>query len=80
MELHKVTLGKCTIVIIFIIPFVSPGRISLRNLRLKKGALDKFRFPVDVLEGRELNGIFTSSFVHALVQVILARSPYLCIG
>jgi len=27
------------------------GQLTLRNLRLKKGALDKFRLPVDVLEG-----------------------------
>lgn len=27
------------------------GRLTLRNLRMKKGALDKFRLPVDVLEG-----------------------------
>lgn len=27
------------------------GDIGLRNLRLKKGALDKFRLPVDVVEG-----------------------------
>lgn len=27
------------------------GQLTLRNLRMKKGALDKFRLPVDVLEG-----------------------------
>lgn len=27
------------------------GRVTLSNLRLKKGALDKFRLPVDVIEG-----------------------------
>jgi vacuolar protein sorting-associated protein 13A/C len=27
------------------------GQLTLRKLRLKKGALDKFRLPVDVLEG-----------------------------
>lgn len=27
------------------------GQLALRNLRLKKSALDKFRLPVDVLEG-----------------------------
>jgi hypothetical protein len=31
------------------------GQITLRNLRLKKGALDKFRLPVDVLEGTSTN-------------------------
>jgi vacuolar protein sorting-associated protein 13A/C len=29
----------------------SSGQLTLRNLRLKKGALDKFQLPVDVLEG-----------------------------
>lgn len=28
------------------------GQLTLKGLRLKKGALDKFRLPVDVLEGR----------------------------
>jgi hypothetical protein len=54
MESHKVALGTSITFMIFTIPFVTPGRISLGNLRLKKGALDKFRLPVDVLEGREL--------------------------
>ena len=27
------------------------GQLTLRNLKLKKGALDKFQLPVDVLEG-----------------------------
>jgi vacuolar protein sorting-associated protein 13A/C len=30
---------------------ISTGQLSLRGLKLKKGALDKFRLPVDVLEG-----------------------------
>ncbi|KAF5375265.1 hypothetical protein D9758_000284 [Tetrapyrgos nigripes] len=30
---------------------ISQGQISLGKLRLKKGALDKFRLPVDVVEG-----------------------------
>jgi vacuolar protein sorting-associated protein 13A/C len=30
---------------------IGQGQISLGKLRLKKGALDKFRLPVDVLEG-----------------------------
>lgn len=30
---------------------IGQGKISLGKLRLKKGALDKFRLPVDVLEG-----------------------------
>jgi hypothetical protein len=29
----------------------APGQLTLHNLQLKKGALDKFRFPVDVVEG-----------------------------
>ncbi|KAG6381178.1 vacuolar protein sorting-associated protein 13 [Boletus reticuloceps] len=37
----------------------SLGQLTLRNLRLKKGALDKFRLPVDVLEG--YLGTFTLS-------------------
>ncbi|KAG6851060.1 hypothetical protein H0H93_002952 [Arthromyces matolae] len=30
---------------------IGQGQLILRNLRLKKGALDKFRLPVDVLQG-----------------------------
>ncbi|KAJ7071032.1 vacuolar protein sorting-associated protein 13 [Mycena amicta] len=30
---------------------IGQGKLTLRNLRLKKGALDKFRLPVDVQEG-----------------------------
>jgi vacuolar protein sorting-associated protein 13A/C len=30
---------------------IGQGQLTLRNLRMKKGALDKFRLPVDVLEG-----------------------------
>ncbi|PPQ64275.1 hypothetical protein CVT24_008413 [Panaeolus cyanescens] len=30
---------------------IGQGRLTLRNLKLKKGALDKFQLPVDVLEG-----------------------------
>jgi vacuolar protein sorting-associated protein 13A/C len=33
------------------------GQLSLRNLRMKKGALDNFRLPVDVLEGIRLSGV-----------------------
>lgn len=32
----------------------APGQLTLRKLQLKKGALDKFRLPVDVLEGLAL--------------------------
>ncbi|PFH54473.1 hypothetical protein AMATHDRAFT_72271 [Amanita thiersii Skay4041] len=31
---------------------IGQGQLTLRNLRLKKGALDKFQLPVDVAEGR----------------------------
>jgi hypothetical protein len=31
---------------------IDSGQLTLRNLRLKRGALDKFRLPVDVLEGK----------------------------
>jgi vacuolar protein sorting-associated protein 13A/C len=31
------------------------GRLELENLRLKKDALDKFRLPVDVLQGSSHN-------------------------
>ena len=31
-----------------------PGQVTLKKLRLKKGALDKFRLPVDVIEGAGL--------------------------
>lgn len=30
---------------------ISSGSLTLRNLRLKREALDKFRLPVDVVEG-----------------------------
>jgi hypothetical protein len=38
------------------------GQLTLRNLKLKKGALDKFQLPVDVLEG-------VSSEVQALSSI-----------
>ncbi|TFK41159.1 vacuolar protein sorting-associated protein vps13 [Crucibulum laeve] len=38
---------------------IGQGQLTLRNLRLKKGALDKFQLPVDVLEG--YLGTFTLS-------------------
>ncbi|KIP11945.1 hypothetical protein PHLGIDRAFT_21259 [Phlebiopsis gigantea 11061_1 CR5-6] len=38
---------------------IGQGQLTLRNLRLKKGALDKFRLPVDVIEGHL--GTFTLS-------------------
>jgi len=38
---------------------IGQGQLTLRKLRLKKGALDKFRLPVDVLEGHL--GTFTLS-------------------
>ncbi|KAH7930968.1 vacuolar protein sorting-associated protein 13 [Leucogyrophana mollusca] len=38
---------------------IGQGQLTLRNLRLKKGALDKFRLPVDVLDGHL--GTFTLS-------------------
>ncbi|KAI6162193.1 vacuolar protein sorting-associated protein 13 [Pisolithus thermaeus] len=38
---------------------IAQGQLTLRNLRLKRGALDKFRLPVDVLEG--YLGTFTLS-------------------
>ncbi|KAJ7597035.1 vacuolar protein sorting-associated protein 13 [Mycena floridula] len=38
---------------------IGQGQLTLRNLRMKKGALDKFRLPVDVLEGHL--GTFTLS-------------------
>ncbi|KAG9314366.1 N-terminal region of Chorein, a TM vesicle-mediated sorter-domain-containing protein [Chiua virens] len=38
---------------------IAQGQLKLRNLRLKRGALDKFRLPVDVLEG--YLGTFTLS-------------------
>lgn len=33
---------------------VPAGQLTLRNLRLKKGVLDKFQLPVDVIEGASL--------------------------
>lgn len=43
------------------------GQLTLRNLRLKKEALDKFRLPVDVLQGMGLNlhKIFSLPDYHA---------------
>ncbi|KAJ2927125.1 hypothetical protein H1R20_g9964, partial [Candolleomyces eurysporus] len=38
---------------------IAQGQLTLRNLRLKKGVLDKFQLPVDVLEGHL--GTFTLS-------------------
>ncbi|KAF8846387.1 vacuolar protein sorting-associated protein 13 [Paxillus ammoniavirescens] len=38
---------------------IGQGQLTLRNLRLKRGALDKFSLPVDVLEGHL--GTFTLS-------------------
>jgi len=32
-------------------PHVAAGQLTLRSLKLKKGALDKFQLPIDVLEG-----------------------------
>jgi vacuolar protein sorting-associated protein 13A/C len=42
----------------------SLGQLTLRNLRLKRGALDKFRLPVDVLEGRHT--IYSPTVVNIL--------------
>ena len=36
------------------------GQLTLRNLRMKKGALDKFRLPVDVLEGECAHVLLTT--------------------
>ena len=35
------------------------GLIELRNLRVRKGALDKFKLPVDVVEGTSKRSIVT---------------------
>ena len=32
-------------------PYFFTGKLTLTNLRFKKGALDKLKLPVDVLEG-----------------------------
>jgi hypothetical protein len=46
--------GKCLLLPEFqaFISFVrGPGQVTLGKLRIKKGALDAFRLPVDVIEG-----------------------------
>jgi vacuolar protein sorting-associated protein 13A/C len=35
------------------------GQFSVNNLRLKKSALDKFRLPIDVIEGMNVFAQFT---------------------
>ena len=44
------------------VPMCFPGQITLTKLRLKKGALDKFRLPVDVIDG-EFNSLSMRSYV-----------------
>jgi vacuolar protein sorting-associated protein 13A/C len=45
--------------------YVTIGQVTLHKLQLKKGALDKFRLPVDVLEGMFLwNHAFYCSSAH----------------
>ena len=40
------------------------GQLTLHKLRLKKGALDKFRLPVDVVEGHfECRTISLNTFI-----------------
>jgi hypothetical protein len=56
----------------------TPGQLTLRNLRLKKGALDKFRLPVDVLEGAHISSMTSRELTS--VQVILGHSHCLSIG
>ena len=51
MESHKViSFSQFSVTPANIIPY--SGQLTLRNLRLKRSALDKFRLPVDVLEGQ----------------------------
>ncbi|TFK77101.1 vacuolar protein sorting-associated protein 13 [Pluteus cervinus] len=48
---------------------IGQGRITLRNLRLKKGALDKFQLPIDVREG------FLGTFTLSLHWMNLGNQP-----
>ena len=48
--LETFTLGSIHLFEIHALP--TPGQLTLHKLQLKKGALDKFRLPVDVIEGR----------------------------
>ncbi|KAL0951191.1 hypothetical protein HGRIS_007919 [Hohenbuehelia grisea] len=48
---------------------IAAGSVELNNLRLKKGALDKFRLPVDVSEG------FLGKFVLKLHWMNLGNEP-----
>ena len=56
------------------------GQLTLRNLRLKKGALDKFRLPVDVLEGVHISVLMHQVQLIESFQVISANSHYPYIG
>jgi hypothetical protein len=61
---------------------IGQGQLTLRNLRLKKGALDKFRLPVDVLEGLVPPSYERSHRAHdlTLIQAISANSLSRSIG
>ncbi|KAL4070939.1 vacuolar protein sorting-associated protein 13 [Scleroderma citrinum] len=48
---------------------IAQGQLTLRNLRLKRGALDKFRLPVDVLEG------YLGKFTLSLYWMNLGNKP-----
>lgn len=48
---------------------IAQGQLTLRNLRLKRGALDKFRLPVDVLEG------YLGTFTLSLYWMNLGNRP-----
>lgn len=75
MESDKVLTLKVFCVVKLIL---SIGQLTLKNLRLKKGALDKFRLPVDVLEGGFL--AFVSPTQSHSAQDTLGSSPSPCTG
>ena len=51
------------------IPHIETGQLTLRNLKLKKGALDKFQLPVDVLEGARTDALYVDHRLDDLLDV-----------
>lgn len=59
------------------------GQITLSKLHLKRGALDKFRLPVDVIEGANMLlsvKFMFSSNVCGIKQDTSGNLPYHCTG
>jgi hypothetical protein len=51
LALKVIILSRIFINFLNVLPFNKKGDVVLRNLQLKKEALDKFNLPIDVLEG-----------------------------